>query len=111
MKTLIVRTAVRFVFCVEVGMVEIAELVSEDTLKLPEEIAKRFRPADRFFVWQEGDSLTLKRITPPAILDRVAKTPDDNPMALDEINTLVHEIRKLLDCNWPCVGCSRPQCL
>ena len=78
-------------------MVEIAELVSEDTLKLPEEVAKRFRPADRFVVWQEGDSLTLKRITPLAVLDRVAETPDDNPMSLDEINTLVHEIRKQRD--------------
>lgn len=46
-------------------MIEIAELTSQDTLKLPAEIAARFRPSDRVVVWAEGDALHLKRIMPP----------------------------------------------
>jgi hypothetical protein len=51
-------------------MVEIAELTGQDTLKLPPEVAAQFRPSDRFVVWVEGDTLHLKRITPPRDEDR-----------------------------------------
>ena len=53
-------------------MSQIAELTSPDTLKLPAETAARFRPSDRFVVWAEGDTLYLKRITPPGDGDRRA---------------------------------------
>jgi len=45
-------------------MTEIAELTTSDTLRLPAEVAARFRPSDRFMVWAEGDALYLKRIAP-----------------------------------------------
>ncbi len=75
-------------------MVEIAELTAQQTLKLPADIAARFQPSDRFVVWMEGDTLYLKRVTPPLVLDIVAQAPEGEPMSLDEINQVVHQVRR-----------------
>lgn len=75
-------------------MIEIAELTSSDTLKLPPEIAGRFRPLDRFVVWTEGDVLYLKRLTPPSVADIVQDAPEGEPLSLDEINDIVHNVRR-----------------
>lgn len=75
-------------------MIEIAELTSQDTLKLPAEVAARFRLSDRFVVWTEGDALYLKRITPPPVTSIVAQSPKGEAMSLDEINEIVHQIRR-----------------
>ncbi len=75
-------------------MIEIAELTSQDTLKLPAEIAARFRLSDRFVVWTEGDTLYLKRITAPPVTSIVAQAPEGEPMSLDEINEIVHKVRR-----------------
>ena len=76
-------------------MVELAELTAQQTLKLPAEIAARFKPADRFVVWVEGDVLYLKRVTPPPVTDIVAQAPEGKPLSLDEINEIVHQVRRL----------------
>lgn len=75
-------------------MVEIAEFKSPDTLKLPAEVAARFRSSDRFVVWAEGDALYLKRIAPRSVAGIVEEAPEGQPMSLDEINKLVHEVRR-----------------
>ena len=75
-------------------MIEIAELTSSDTLRLPPEIAGRFRPSDRFVVWAEGDLLYLKRITPRSVADTVRDAPEGEPLSLDEINDIVHTVRR-----------------
>ena len=75
-------------------MIEIAELTSQDTLKLPAEIAARFRLSDRFVVWTEGDALYLKRITPPPVTSIVAQAPAGEPLSLGEINEIVHKVRR-----------------
>jgi hypothetical protein len=75
-------------------MPEIAELTEERTLKLPPEIAERFRPADRFVVWAEGEMLCLKRITRRPVTEIVEQAPEGEPMSLDEISELVHEVRQ-----------------
>ena len=75
-------------------MIELAELTAQQTIKLPAEIAARFKPADRFVVWAEGDTLYLKRVTPPPVTDIVAQTPEGEPMSLDEINEIVHRARR-----------------
>jgi hypothetical protein len=74
-------------------MTEIAELTTSDTLKLPEEVAARFRPSDRFMVWAEGDTLYLKRIAPRSVTRIVAEAPEDEPMSPEEINEIVHQVR------------------
>jgi len=75
-------------------MIELAELTASQTLKLPAEIAARFKPADRFVVWVEGGTLYLKRVTPPPVTDIVAQAPEGEPMPLDEINEIVHQVRQ-----------------
>ena len=74
-------------------MVEIAEFTMQNTLKLPIEIAARFRPSDRFVIWTEGDTLLLKRIMPPPVTGIVAQAPEGEPLSLEEINDIVHKIR------------------
>jgi hypothetical protein len=75
-------------------MSDIAELTEEQTLKLPPDIASRFRPSDRFVVWAEGDMLHLKRITPLPVTEIVGQAPEGEPMSLDKINEIVHETRR-----------------
>jgi len=75
-------------------MVEIAELTAQQTLKLPADIAAHFQPSDRFVVWMEGDTLYLKRVTPPPVLDIVDQASEGEPMSLDEINKVVHQVRR-----------------
>lgn len=75
-------------------MVEIAELTPQHTLKLPAKVAARFRPSDRFVIWVEGDTLHLKRVTPPPVASIVGQAPEDEPLSLEEINEIVHEVRR-----------------
>jgi hypothetical protein len=75
-------------------MVEIAELTEQNTLKLPPEVAARFRPSDRFVVWVEGDTLHFKRITPPPVTSIVDQAMKGEGISPDEINEMVHEVRR-----------------
>ncbi len=75
-------------------MIDIAELTDTNILKLPAGLASQFHVSDRFVVWMSGDTLHLKRITSPAVSDIVAKTPPaGEPLSLDEINDIVHQVR------------------
>ncbi|NOZ06136.1 MAG: hypothetical protein GXP41_07285 [Chloroflexi bacterium] len=75
-------------------MIEIAELIAQDTLRLPTDVASRFRPSDRFVVWVEKDTLHLKRITPPPVTSIVAQAPEGEPLSLEEISEIVHQVRR-----------------
>jgi len=75
-------------------MVGIAELTSRHTLKLPTEVAARFRPSGRFVVWVEGDTLHLKRVMPPPVTSIVAQAPGEEPLSVEGINGIVHEVRR-----------------
>lgn len=74
-------------------MIEVATLKPNHILELPVTIAQRFQPSDRFVVWMEGDTLHLKRIT-PSPLRAVEQAPIEQPLSLDEINDMVHEVRR-----------------
>ena len=74
-------------------MFDLATVTPNHTLQLPDEIAKQFQPADRFIIWMEGDILHLKRIT-PSPLKAVEQAPDEEPLSLEAINEIVHEVRK-----------------
>jgi hypothetical protein len=74
-------------------MAELATLSQDKTLQLPDEIAKHFHPSDKFVVWLDRDTLHLKRL-PPSPLKAVADAPAEKPLSLDEINDIVHEVRK-----------------
>jgi hypothetical protein len=75
-------------------MIEIAELTETNMLKLPTQLARQFQVSDRFAVWMKGDTLVLKRITSPAVTERVAQAPQGEPLSLDEINDIVHQVRR-----------------
>jgi len=71
------------------------ELSPDNKITLPTEVAGRFRPADRFLVWLQGDMLILKRITIPRVTDIVAATPGTTPpLAMEDIDEIVHEVRR-----------------
>ncbi|MDA0241806.1 MAG: hypothetical protein OT477_00170 [Chloroflexi bacterium] len=75
-------------------MLELATITPNHTLQLPAAIAQRFSPADQFIVWQEGDTLYLKRLI-PSPLTLVENAPDDDePISLDEISDIVHLVRQ-----------------
>ncbi len=74
-------------------MFEIAVFTPEGTVKLPQKISRDLSPSDRFIVWMEGDTLHLKKME-PSPLDRVAQMPVDEPLSLDEINEIIHEVRR-----------------
>lgn len=69
-------------------------VLSEDnTITLPDEIARQFHPTDRFALLRQGDTLILKRVSSPRVSDLVAAIPDDAPLSLDEISDIVHDLR------------------
>lgn len=74
-------------------MPDVATFTTNQSLHLPSEVARRFRPTDRFIVWVEGDTIHLKRLAPSA-LDVVEQASQGEPMSLDEINEVVHEVRR-----------------
>jgi hypothetical protein len=74
-------------------MFGVATLNPNHTLQLPVEIARQFQPSDRFIVWTEGETLHLKRLM-PSPLKAVEQAPADEPLSLDEINDIVHEVRR-----------------
>lgn len=75
-------------------MVDVIELTPDRMLALPDVIARRFRPSDRFMVWAEGDTVLLKRITPRRVTDLVGEAPEGEPIPEDEINDIVHSVRR-----------------
>jgi hypothetical protein len=74
-------------------MFDVATITKNRTLQLPDEIANQFQPSDRFFIWIDGDTLHLKRIM-PSPLRAVEQAPLEEPASLDEINDIVHEVRR-----------------
>ena len=74
-------------------MNELAILRRDHTLELPSEIASHFQPADKFIIWRDGDTLLLKRVA-SSPLDKAAESAVDEALSLDEINEIVHEVRR-----------------
>ncbi len=68
-------------------------LGDDNTIVLPDEIARQFQPAARFALLQQGDTLILKRVSTPRVSDVVAAAPDEPSLSLDEISVIVHELR------------------
>lgn len=75
-------------------MIQVVELTQQGTLKLPADLAARFHPLDQFAIWAEGDTLHLKRITVPRVTRIVEQAGPSEPMPEDELNDLVHQLRR-----------------
>lgn len=74
-------------------MTGLATLSKENTIELPSEIAEHFAPLDRFVIWIDGDTVHLKRIM-PSPLQIVENASADDELTLDEIDDIVHEVRR-----------------
>ncbi|MEM7530559.1 MAG: hypothetical protein AAF639_00140 [Chloroflexota bacterium] len=74
-------------------MFQVATLSPNYMLELPSFIAEQFQPSDQFVVWLDGDTLHLKRIN-PSPLKAVEEAPDEEPMSFDELDDIVHEVRR-----------------
>lgn len=81
---------------VNTSPMHVVEVGADNTIVLSPDIAHVFKPTDRFLVTIHGDTVILKRISPVNVLDIVAAMPDDEPPpTMDEINEIVHEVRRL----------------
>lgn len=74
-------------------MIEIAEITTSGTIRLPAGLASRFRKTDRFVVWTDGDTVHLKRITPRSLTKAVESAPEEPPMSMPEVSEIVHAVR------------------
>jgi antitoxin component of MazEF toxin-antitoxin module len=72
--------------------------VKEDfTIKLPEELKKSISEGDEFMIMLVGDSIRLKRIKKPDILDLAASVEDKEALSLEEISRIVHKLRGVVE--------------
>lgn len=79
--------------------IQVIELGADNSLTLPNEIAQVLGPGSRILVLKQEDTIILKRILPPRITDIVANTPEtEPPLTLEEINEIVHEVRRQQQC-------------
>ena len=70
------------------------ELTADNTLKLPDEIARFFNPPEKFVVIADSDGLVLKRVAKPTLSELAEQVPDPNPPSLEEIADEVHKYRQ-----------------
>jgi len=74
--------------------VRFIELTVDNTLKLPDEIARFFNPPEKFVVIADSDGLVLKRVAKPTLSELAEQVPDSNPPSLEEIADEVHKYRQ-----------------
>ncbi|PLS67393.1 MAG: hypothetical protein CV045_13855 [Cyanobacteria bacterium M5B4] len=73
----------------------IIELGADNSLTLPAEFACILGAGRSILVLQQGDTIILKPILMPNLLARVAAMPDtEPPPTMDELNELVHAVRR-----------------
>ena len=68
--------------------------ISNGTLKLPPGTAERIGPDAEFTVITTGDTIILKRVTPPRLSEIAMRAPKDKPMSLSEISREVKRYRR-----------------
>ena len=70
------------------------ELKADNTLKLPDEIARLFNPPEKFVVIADSDGLFLRRVAKPTLSELAEQVHDSNPPSLEEIADEVHKYRQ-----------------
>jgi len=68
--------------------------VNGATLTLPPETAQQIGPDDEFTVITAGDTIILKKVTPPRLTDIAMRAPKDKAMPMSEISKEVHRYRR-----------------
>lgn len=68
--------------------------IDRGTLTLPSETIERIGADAELTVIVEGDTLILKKITPPRLAEIAERAPKDKPMSLKEIAREVRRYRR-----------------
>ena len=72
---------------------ERVKVLKNMVIKLPSEVKKSVSEGDEFVISIIGDSIKLKKIKKPDILDLAAAKRDKEAPTLKEISRIVHRIR------------------
>ncbi len=67
---------------------------SNGTLTLPPDTARQIAPNTEFTIISAGDTIILKKITPPRLTEIAERAPKDKPMSLSEISKEVQRYRR-----------------
>ncbi len=70
------------------------ELKADNTLKLPDEIARLFNPPEKFVVIADSDGLFLRRVAKPTFSELAEQVHDSNPPSLGDISDEGNKNRK-----------------
>jgi len=68
--------------------------VKGTTFTLPPETLQQIKPDDEFTVIAAGDTIILKRVTPPRLSDIALRAPRGKSLSLKEISQEVHRYRR-----------------
>ena len=68
--------------------------VKGTTLTLPPETLQQIKPDDEFTVITTGDTIILKKVTPPRLSEIALRAPRDKAIPLSEISREVHRYRR-----------------
>lgn len=68
--------------------------LSRGTLTLPPNMIQNIDASAQFTVIVTGDTIILKKVTPPRLSEIAERTLNDQPMSLSEIAKEVHNYRR-----------------
>jgi len=68
--------------------------VKGTTLTLPPETLQQIKPDDEFTVITAGDTIILKKVTPPRLSEIALRAPRDKAIPLSEVSREVHRYRR-----------------
>jgi len=81
-----------------VNSVEKVKVNSDYTIKLPVKIRKLVNPEDELFLSLVDNTIKLKTVNKSGILGLAEKTEDESKLAIEEINKIVHKVRRISRC-------------
>lgn len=73
---------------------EKVKINADYTIKLPKELWHSFEKGDELIITYMKDTLELKKINKKDLLDRAAEIKDEKQLSHDELNHIIHQIRK-----------------
>lgn len=73
---------------------EKVKINADYTIKLPKELWHSFEKGDELIIAYMKDTLELKKIKKKDLLDRAAKIKNEKQLSPDELNRIIHLVRK-----------------
>ena len=73
---------------------KLAKMTEDGKILLPEEVAKKLKPFQRFVVIEDGEEVILNPIRIPDANEIAKRAKSSAPLTLEEISEEVHQYRK-----------------